>query len=151
MFPHWPGPMFWWMANNLITNDTYDAGAAGLLNSTVPIESSRMRMSGIIPMNRPLRAYMHWSPTSIEDDLQSIISKKDFRLGGMAAWKWTRSIRAVRDTLAADCSAPGANTRRGVAYCPPTAVSLFLLALSVSFCTRTLRRCAQQWPYFRME
>jgi len=33
------------------------------------------------------------------------ISKKHFRLGGMAASKWTRSIRAIRDTPLADYSA----------------------------------------------
>jgi hypothetical protein len=57
------------MAKNLMTNDTYDAMAAGLLNSTVQIESARRRMSRILPSNRPLGAYIHGSPPSVEDDL----------------------------------------------------------------------------------
>jgi hypothetical protein len=71
------------------------------------------------------------------------ISKKHFRLGGLAALEWTRSVSAVRDTLVADYSAPGVNTTRRVAICPPIAVSPFLLALSVSYCKQTLWRCGQ--------
>jgi hypothetical protein len=58
------------------------------------------------------------------------ISKKHFRLGGMAASEWTRSVRAVRDTQVANYSPPGANTTHRVAYRPLTAVSPFLLANS---------------------
>jgi len=61
----------------------------------------------------------------------SRISKKHFRLGGIAPSVWTRSVRAVRDTPVADHSAPCVNTTRHIAYHPPIAVSLFLLALSV--------------------
>jgi len=75
------------------------------------------------------------------------ISKKHFRPGGMAASEWTRSVRAVRDTPVADYSSPGVNTTRRVAYRPPIAVSPFLLALSVSYCTQTLWRCG---PYIGM-
>jgi hypothetical protein len=50
------------------------------------------------------------------------ISKKYFRLGGMAPSQWTRSVRAVRDTPVADYSMPGLNTTRRVAYPPPIAV-----------------------------
>jgi hypothetical protein len=64
---------------------------------------------------------------------QSIISKKHFRPGGMAASEWTRSVRAIRDTPVADVSVPGVNTTRRVAYRPPIAVSPFLIALSVSY------------------
>jgi hypothetical protein len=71
------------------------------------------------------------------------ISKKHFRLGGLAASEWTRSVRAVRDTPVADYSAPGVNTTRRVAYRPPIAVSPFLLALSVSYFKQTLWRCGQ--------
>jgi len=71
------------------------------------------------------------------------ISKKHFRLGGMAPSEWTRSVRAVRDTLVADYSAPGANTTGHVAYRPLIAVSLFHLALLVSYCKQTLWRCGQ--------
>jgi len=39
------------MTKNLVTNDTYDARAAGLLNSAVQIESPRRGMSRIIPSN----------------------------------------------------------------------------------------------------
>jgi hypothetical protein len=73
----------------------------------------------------------------------SDISKKHFRLGGLAASEWTRSVRAVRDTPVADYSAPGVNTTRRVAYRPPIAVSPFLLALSVSYFKQTLWRCGQ--------
>jgi hypothetical protein len=60
------------------------------------------------------------------------ISKKHFRLGGLAASEWTRSVRAVRDTPLADYSAPGVNTTRRVAYRPPIAVSPFRRCFS--FC-----------------
>jgi len=46
------------------------------------------------------------------------ISKKHFRPGGIVASEWTRSVRVVRDTLLADCSAPGVNTTRRIAYHP---------------------------------
>jgi len=59
------------------------------------------------------------------------ISKEHFRPGGMAPSEWTRSVRAVRDTPVEDDSAPGVNTTGRVAYCPPIAVSPFLLTLSV--------------------
>jgi len=49
----------------------------------------------------------------------------------MAPSEWTRSVRAVRDTPVPDYSAPGVNTTRRVAYCPPIAVSPFLLTLLV--------------------
>ena len=68
------------MVKNMITNDTYVARAAGLLNSTMSIESLRRRMSRIIPSNTLVGAYIHCSPPSIEDDLQSKvtqIAKKD--------------------------------------------------------------------------
>jgi hypothetical protein len=60
------------------------------------------------------------------------IRKKHFRLGGMASSEWTRSVRAVRDTLVADYSTCSVNAMCRVAYCPLNAVSPFLLALSVS-------------------
>jgi hypothetical protein len=75
--------------------------------------------------------------------LANCISKKHFRLGGLAASEWTRSVRAVRDTPVGDYSAPGVNTTRRVAYRPPIAVSPFLLALSVSYFKHTLWRCGQ--------
>ena len=73
----------------------------------------------------------------------SVISKKHFRPGGMAASEWTRSVRAVRDTPVADYSVPGVNTTRRVAYHPAIAVSPVLLALSVSYFKQTLWRCGQ--------
>jgi hypothetical protein len=76
--------------------------------------------------------------------LEADISKKHFRLGGMAASEWTCSVRAVRDTPVAEYSAPGVNTTGRVAYRPPIAVSLFLLALSVCYIKQTLWRCGQQ-------
>ena len=49
----------------------------------------------------------------------------------MAAWEWTLTVRAVRDTPVVDYSTPGVNTMRRVAYPPPNAVFLILLALLV--------------------
>ena len=69
MFPHWACPMFWWMAKNSVTTDTYDSRAAGLLNSTVQVKSPWRRISRIIPGNRTVQVYIHWSPPSVEDDL----------------------------------------------------------------------------------
>jgi len=43
----------------------------------------------------------------------------------MAPLKWMHSVRAVRDTLVADYSAPCVDTMRHVAYRPLIAVSLF--------------------------
>jgi len=63
--------------------------------------------------------------------MQTCISKKHFRPGGMAPSEWTRSVRAVRDTPVADYSGPGVNTTHHAAYCPLIAVSPFLLTLSV--------------------
>jgi len=78
------------------------------------------------------------------------ISKKHFHLGGITPSEWTHSIRTVRDSLVADYSSPGVNTRHHVAYLPPIAVSPILLALLVSYFKRTLCRCGQLWPYVRM-
>ena len=64
---------------------------------------------------------------------QEHISKRDFRPGGMAPSEWTRAVKVVRDTPVADYFMPGHTTMRCVAYHPPIAVSLFLLALSVSY------------------
>jgi len=69
--------------------------------------------------------------------------QKHFCLGGMASSEWMRFIRAVRETTVADSSLPGVDTTRRVAYRPPIAVSPFLLALSVSYCTQTIWRCGQ--------
>ena len=68
----------------------------------------------------------------------------------MAPSEWTRSVRAVRDTSVVDYSAPGVNTTRRVTYRPPMAISLFLLALPVSYIKQTLWRCGQLWPYVGM-
>jgi hypothetical protein len=74
------------------------------------------------------------------------ISKRKFRLGGLAGSEWTRSVWAGRDTTLADCSAPSVTTRHQVARCPSIAVSPFLLALSVSYFKQTLWRGGQLWP-----
>jgi hypothetical protein len=71
------------------------------------------------------------------------ISKKHFRLGGVAASEWTRSVRAVRDTPVVDYTAPGVNTTGRLAYRPLIGVLQFLLAPSVSYFKRTLWRCVQ--------
>jgi len=90
-----------------------------------------------ISSNNPSPATIHLQPWSM------CISRKHFRLRGVAPSEWTRSVRAVGDTPVADHSAPGLNTTRRVAYLPPIAVSPFLLALSVSYFQRTLWRCGQ--------
>ena len=69
VFPHWAGSMFRWMAKNFMTNNTHDSRVAGLLNCTVQIKLPWRCMSRIMPTNRTLQAYIHWSPPSIEDDL----------------------------------------------------------------------------------
>jgi hypothetical protein len=68
----------------------------------------------------------------------------------MAPPEWTHSVRAVRDNLGADYSAPSHNTQRRVAYRPLITHSLFLLALSVFYFQQTLCRCGQQGPYIGM-
>ena len=69
VFPHWAGPMSWWMAKNMMTNYTIFSWAASILHSPVEIESPRRRMSGIIPSNCVLGAYTHRSQPSIKYDL----------------------------------------------------------------------------------
>jgi len=85
VFAHWAGPMFWWMAKNLMTNDAYDARAAGLLNSAMQIEPPWRRMSKILPSNRTLRAHIQRNPPNIEYDLYSkvvqITNKDTFIFG----------------------------------------------------------------------
>ena len=83
-------------------------------------------------------------------DAVSHISKKYFRPGGMAPSEWMCSVRAVRDTPVADYYAPRLNSTCCFTYCPPIAVSPFLLALSASNLNQTVWRCAQLWPYVGM-
>jgi len=82
--------------------------------------------------------------------MANLISKKHIRPGGMTASGWTHCIRAVRDTLVADYSAPGVNATCHFAYRPPIAVPPLLLALSVTYFKRTHWHCGQLWPYFGM-
>jgi len=95
-------------------------------------------------------AHRFWLPCHISKKSWTFISKKHFRPGGMAASEWTRSVRAIRDTLVVDYFTHGVNTTRHAAYCPPIAVAPFLLALSVSYFKQTLWRCGQLWPYVGM-
>ena len=67
-----------------------------------------------------------------------LISKRWFRLGGMAPSEWTCSVRGIRDIPVAAYSAPGVNTMRRVAYRTPIAVSLICLALLVIYFKRTI-------------
>jgi hypothetical protein len=46
----------------------------------------------------------------------SAVSKEKFHLGGMAPLQWTHSVRATRDTLVADYSAPSINSRHRITY-----------------------------------
>jgi len=66
----------------------------------------------------------------------------------MAVSEWTRSIRAIRETLVADYSMPGANTMHRVAYGPPIAVSPFRLALSVFYYKQTLCDHMSEWVHW---
>jgi hypothetical protein len=78
------------------------------------------------------------------------IGKEKFSLGRIALSGCMGSISAVWDTPVADYSAPKVNTMRQVAYRPPSAVSPFLLALSV-FCFQQPLCCGGQlWPYVGM-
>jgi hypothetical protein len=61
----------------------------------------------------------------------------------MAASEWMRWVRAIRDTLVADYSAPGVNTTHRAARRPPIAFSPFLLTLSVSYFQLILGLCGQ--------
>jgi hypothetical protein len=56
----------------------------------------------------------------------------------MAPSEWTWSVKAIRDIILAANSTSGINTTHRVAYRPPIAVSLPLLALSVTYFKRTL-------------
>jgi len=58
----------------------------------------------------------------------------------MAPSEWTCSVSVVSDTLVADYFTPCAHTTLRIAYCPPIAVSLFLLALPVFYFKHTLWR-----------
>jgi len=100
-------------------------------------------LSGALTCSQHYQNHSHRTPVSVIRDPSYSISKKYFSPGGMAPSEWTRSVRAVRDTPVAGYSAPGLDTTRRVAYCPPIAVSPFLLALSVSYFKRTLWRCGQ--------
>jgi hypothetical protein len=68
----------------------------------------------------------------------------------MAVSVCTCSIRAVRNPLMAEYSAPSVNTTCHIAYRALIAVSCFLFALSVFYFKRTCWRCGQLWPYVRM-
>jgi hypothetical protein len=106
------------------------------------ISSSQVSLSQVATsMSRSIKTIL--SQGNDRGSPQDFISKKHFRLGGLAASEWKRSVRAVRDTPVADYSAPGVNTTRRVAYRPPIAVSPFLLALSVSYFKQTLWLCGQ--------
>jgi len=63
------------MAKNLMTNNSYNARAAGLIDSAVPIEMPQRCMSGIISSNRMLGAHIHRSPQSIKYDLYSKVAQ----------------------------------------------------------------------------
>jgi hypothetical protein len=66
-----------------------------------------------------------------------------FHSGEVAPSEWTRSVRAVRDTLVADYSAPVVNIMHRVVSRPAIAVSLSLHVLSVSYFKQSLWRCGQ--------
>lgn len=77
-----------------------------------------------------------WKTTLLITDAiswSSFINKKYLGSGVMTLSELTHSVRAIGDTQLADYSAPGVNTKHRIAHCPPIAVSLYLLALSVSY------------------
>jgi len=78
------------------------------------------------------------------------ISWKKFYLRGMDLSEWTESVRADRDIQMAAYSVPGVRAMRWVDYCPPIAVSPFLLALSVFYYKQTLWRGGQLRTYVGM-
>ena len=63
--------MFGGMGKNLMTNDIYDVWAAGLLNSTVQIQTSATHLPRIILSNKTCRVHIHRTSPSIKYDLQS--------------------------------------------------------------------------------
>jgi hypothetical protein len=71
------------------------------------------------------------------------ISKKYFCLGGMAPSEWTRSVRAIRDTLVVNCSGPGLNTTRRVAYRLRSLFHRFFSLCRSPNYKRTLWQCGQ--------
>ena len=73
--PHCAGHMFWWMVKNMMTNETYDARAAGLHNPAVQVETPQKCMSRIIPNNRMLVAHIHGMPPSIRYALSSKVAR----------------------------------------------------------------------------
>ena len=85
----------------------------------------------------PSTAYTQYSLHPVQHTQDCSHQQKTFPSGRNG------SVRDVRDTPVADYSAPGVNTTRRVAHCPPIAVSPFLLALSVSYFKQTLWRCGQ--------
>jgi len=78
------------------------------------------------------------------------ISNRTFSLGGLAPSELTHSVRAVRVTTVANCSAPGINTRYRVPYHPPIKVSLVRPAWPVSYFKWILWRCGVRWTYLGM-
>jgi hypothetical protein len=84
---------------------------------------------------------IHFGLRRLRNFLITNSSNKYFRLGGMAASEWMRSVRAIRDTPVADYSAPGVNSMRRVPYRHLIGDSPFLLVLSVSYFKRSLWRC----------
>ena len=68
----------------------------------------------------------------------------------MAQSEWIHYVRAVRETLVADYSAPSIDWTCRSPYRPLIAVSPFLLILSLTNFKRSLWRCGQLWPYVGM-
>jgi len=64
----------------------------------------------------------------------------------MARSEWACCVWLITDTLVVDYSVPSRNATRRIAYCPPIAVSLFLLTVLVSYIASTLCGCGQLWP-----
>jgi len=75
VFLHRAGSMIFWMAKDLMTNDTCDARDAGLLHSIVQMILPWRRVSRIVTSNGMSPAYIHWSPRIIKHNLYSKITQ----------------------------------------------------------------------------
>ena len=78
------------------------------------------------------------------------ISRKNFRVGGMAALEWTSCFGAGRGTPAPNYSVPGVNSMCHVTYPSPNAAALYLLALLASCFNQPLWLWSKLWPYIGM-
>jgi len=131
------------------TQDNYQIRSPSMKTVLRGIKAYEIVLDGVYPAEDADQTGMDGFEHRIHR-ASTIISKRQFCLGGMAPSVWTRPVQGVRDSPLADVSTPGINSTRRVAYCPMIAVSQFLFALSISDFEQTLWRCGQLWPYIGM-